>query len=111
MKIYGEVVTFWTRHGYHVVPLIALNTSTRLIHSQPRRQMALIARREIPPAGGNNECRLYYRHGLNTFTAIVDDSRFNNSCLKSPASTLVDLTFQSRALRSFSLNQLRNLSL
>jgi len=28
-----------------------------------------------------------------------------------PASSLVDLTFQSRALRSFSLNQLRNLSL
>ena len=40
-------------------------------------------------------------HGvINTFTAIVDLSRFNNSCLKSPASTLVDLTFQSRALRS-----------
>ena len=49
--------------------------------------------------------------GINTFTAIVDLSRFNNSCLKSPVSTLVDLTFQSRALRSFSLNQLRNLSL
>ena len=48
---------------------------------------------------------------INTFTAIVDFSRFNNSCLKSPASTLIDLTFQSRALRSFSLNQLRNLSL
>ena len=48
---------------------------------------------------------------INTFTAIVDLSRFTNSCLKSPASTLVDLTFQSRALRSFSLNQLRNLSL
>ena len=48
---------------------------------------------------------------FNTFTAIVDLSLFNNSCLKSPASTLVDLTFQSRALRSFSLNQLRNLSL
>ena len=48
---------------------------------------------------------------LNTFTAIVDLSRFNNSCLKSPASTLVDLTFQSRTFRSFSLNQLRNLSL
>ena len=31
---------------------------------------------------------------INTFTAIVDLSRFNNSCLKSPASTLVDLTFQ-----------------
>ena len=43
---------------------------------------------------------------LNTFTAIVDLSRFNNSCLKSPASTLVDLIFQSCALRSFSLNQL-----
>ena len=49
--------------------------------------------------------------GVNTFTAIVDLSRFNNSYLKSPASTFVDLTFQSRALRSFSLNQLRNLSL
>ena len=48
---------------------------------------------------------------INTFTAIVDLSRFNNSCLKSPSSTLIDLTFQSRALRSFSLNQLRNLSL
>ena len=48
---------------------------------------------------------------INTFTTIVDLSRFNNSCLKSPASTLVDLTFQSRAIRSFSLNQLRNLSL
>ena len=48
---------------------------------------------------------------INTFTAIVDLSRFNNSYLKSPTSTLVDLTFQSRALRSFSLNQLRNLSL
>ena len=48
---------------------------------------------------------------INTFTAIVDLTRFNNSCLKSPASTLVDLTFQSRALHSFSLNQLRNLSL
>ena len=45
---------------------------------------------------------------LNTFTAIVDLSRFNNSCLKSPASTLVDLIFQSR---SFSFNQLRDLSL
>jgi len=34
-----------------------------------------------------------------------------NSCLKSPASTLVDLIFQSRALCSFSLNQVRDLSL
>ena len=51
------------------------------------------------------------REHFNTFTAIVDLSRFNNSCLKSPASTLVNLTFQSRALHSFGLNQLRNLSL
>ena len=55
--------------------------------------------------------QIYLDLHINTFTAIVDLSRFNNSCLKSPASTLVDLTFQSRALRSFSLNQLRNLSL
>ena len=40
---------------------------------------------------------------VNTFTAIVDLSRFYNSCLKSPASTSVNLIFQSR---SFSLNQL-----
>ena len=48
---------------------------------------------------------------INTFAAIDDLSRFNNSRLKLPASTLVDLNFQSRALRSFSLNQLRDLSL
>ena len=45
---------------------------------------------------------------INTFTATVDLSRFNNSCLKSPASTLDDLIFQSR---SFSFNQLHDLSL
>jgi hypothetical protein len=81
MKIYGEVVMFWTRHGYHVVPLIALNTSTRLIHSQPRRQMALIARREIPPAGGNIECRLYHRHGLKTCCVFSSCER-GYCCLK-----------------------------
>ena len=49
---------------------------------------------------------------LNTFaTSYLNTQGLNNSCLKSPASTLVDLTFQSRTLRSFSLNQLRNLSL
>ena len=49
---------------------------------------------------------------INTFAAsYLNTQELNNSCLKSPASTLVDLTFQSRALRSFSLNQLRNLSL
>ena len=49
---------------------------------------------------------------LNTFAAsYLNTQGLNNSCLKSPASTIVDLTFQSRALRSFSFNQLRNLSL
>ena len=44
---------------------------------------------------------------INTFAAsYLNTQGLNNSCLKSPASTLVDLTFQSRALRSFSLNQL-----
>jgi hypothetical protein len=37
---------------------------------------------------------------LNTFTAKADHSQFKYSCLKLPASTLVDLIFQSR---SFSL--------
>ena len=54
---------------------------------------------------------LLYKININTFTAIVDLSRFNNSRLKSPASTSVDLIVQSHALRSFSLNQLRDLSL
>ena len=49
---------------------------------------------------------------INTFAAsYLNTQGLNNSCLKSPASTLVDLNFQSRAIRSFSLNQLRNLSL
>ena len=49
---------------------------------------------------------------VNTFAAsYLNTQGFNNSFFKSPASTLVDLTFQSRVLRSFSLNQLRNLSL
>ena len=48
---------------------------------------------------------------FNTLTAIDDLSQFNNSHLKFPASTLVDLTIPSRALRSFSLNRLRELSL
>jgi len=47
---------------------------------------------------------------VNTFTAIDNLSRFNNSCLKLPVSTLVDIIFQLHALHSFSLNQLRDLS-
>ena len=51
-------------------------------------------------------------YNLNTFAAsYLNTQGLNNSCLKSPASTVVDLTFQSHALRSFSLNQLCNLSL
>ena len=38
-----------------------------------------------------NSLCIHALYELNTFTAIVDLSRFNNSCLKSPASTLVDL--------------------
>ena len=54
----------------------------------------------------------WYDIFVNTFAAsYLNTQGLNNSCLKSPASTLVDLTFQSRALRSFSLHQLRNLSL
>jgi len=45
---------------------------------------------------------------INTLAAsYLNTHVLNNSCLKSPASTLVDLAFQSRALRSFSINQLR----
>ena len=60
--------------------------------------------------------KIWYRKNLisiiNTFAgSYLNTQGLNNSYLKSPASTLVDLTFQSRALRSFSLNQLRNLSL
>ena len=55
-------------------------------------------------------CRLM--SDVSTFAAsYLNTQGLNNSYLKSPASTLVDPTFQSRALRSFSLNQLRNLSL
>ena len=90
--------------------------------TRPQKQIAPVGllRKKRKTITGNRStaCRTtltrasYERtRNLNTFTAIVDLSRFNNSCLKSPASTLVDLTFQSRALRSFSLNQLLNLSL
>ena len=61
----------------------------------------------------NNTTAVWRKYILiNTFAAsYLNTQGLNNSCLESPASTLVDLTFQSRALRSFSLNQLRNLSL
>ena len=44
---------------------------------------------------------LYKLYDINTFAAsYLNIQGLNNSCLKSPASTLVDLTFQSRALHS-----------
>ena len=80
--------------------------------TKPRGNEHIIEHRQlIQPKYLRNKDQPDALFSLNTFTAIVDLSQFNNSCLKSPASTLVDLTFQSRALRSFSLNQLRNLSL
>ena len=63
----------------------------------------------LAASAGNNHVG---KSNVNTFAAsYLNTQGLNNSCLKSPASSLVDLTFQSRALRSFSLNQLRNLSL
>ena len=63
-----------------------------------------------PDTDSTYMCSIY--SSVNTFAAsYLNTQGLNNSCLKSPASTLVDLTFQSRALLSFSLNQLRNLSL
>ena len=60
----------------------------------------------------DDSVRLLWSLNINTFAAsYLNTQGLNNSCLKSPASALVDLTFQSRALRSFSLNQPRNLSL
>ena len=76
---------------------------------------------EVPASGWSlfqrspTECGVMIegkRKPLNTFAAsYLNTQGLNNSCLKSPASTLVNLTFQSRTLRSFSLNQLRKLSL
>ena len=63
-------------------------------------------------ACSRNHCYRTQAISINTFAAsYLNTQGLNNSCLKSTESTLVDLTFQSRALRSFSLNQLRNLSL
>ena len=69
----------------------------------------------VKSMGWNTETK-YNSYNLqstfNTFAAsYLNTQGLNNSRLKSPGSTLVDLTFQSRTLRSFSLNQLRNLSL
>jgi hypothetical protein len=52
-KKYNEVATLWESHGCHTVPLIALNTSTWKIYSQHVQQMAVIVRRENPPADDN----------------------------------------------------------
>ena len=94
-KIRGTVKCLLRSYGWRLITITG-------IYCMRSRQLR---RRNFP----NIKC--YIKWNFNTFTAIVGLSRFNNSCLKSPASTLVNLTFQSRSLRSFSLNQLRNLSL
>ena len=67
---------------------------------RPRRQNIYIA----PLLGSLTiTSRDFKEMTVNTFTAIVDLSRFNNSCLKSPTSTLVDLTFQSLGALLFQL--------
>jgi hypothetical protein len=45
---------------------------------------------------GSCACRVPVSN-LNTFTAKIDHSLFNNSCLRLPASILVDLIFQSHS--------------
>jgi ferredoxin len=45
---------------------------------------------------------VFYCYYYITFTAKIDHSQFNNSCLRLPASTLVNIIFQSR---SFSLGR------
>ena len=91
--------------------------SKRNANKVPRRRqftLWLYNGRNSPKIGSISQSRPNLLRGgyINTFAAsYLNTQGLNNSCLKSPASTLVDLTFQSRALRSFSLNQLRNLSL
>ena len=104
MSLLNSCYIHWVLHtnkctNYILVSNFYIETLKMLLHVSILRS-----------SSGSTCCSLLKLH-VNTFTAIVDLSRFNNSCLKSPASTLVDLTFQSRALRCFSLNQLRNLSL
>ena len=82
----------WVRH-YFIHDLTYIHNSIKLVNSSQTQLWFLL---------------VYF----NTFAAsYLNTQGLNNSCLKSPASTLVDLTFQSHTLRSFSLNQLRNLSL
>ena len=98
---------FWITHN---------DASQSVGHLQPNNQLEQrplpddkrhSQQKDIHNPGGDNVSSL-----INTFAAsYLNTQGLNNSCLKSPASTLVDLTFQSWALRSFSLNQLRNLSL
>jgi len=89
MRIWGHIARMWEGRGVY-----------RVLVGKPKGKIQL----------GILRCTL--EDNINTFAAsYLNTQGLNNSCLKPQASTLVDLTFQSRALRSFSLNQLRNLSL
>ena len=86
-----------------------VNTSSGMI-SLCKGPLGMPARREQHTKQSLTQTN-HTRWCINTFAAsYLNTQGLNNSCLKSPASTLVDLTFQSRVLRSFSLNQLCNLS-
>ena len=120
-KLTGE----WRKlHNEELTDTYSLPNIVRVVKSRRMRWAGHVAhmgeRRGVHRAlGGKPEGkrplgrpRHRWEDNINTFAAsYLNTQGLNNSCLKSPASTLVDLNFQLRALRSFSLNQLRNLSL
>jgi hypothetical protein len=72
--IYGKAAKLWTSHGYHVVPLIALNTSTRQTHSQHTRQMALIESVLLQMVIFAVPALLYCHYGHQTYCCIINSS-------------------------------------
>ena len=86
-----------------ILPVVLYGCETWSLTLKEERRLSMFENRVLRGIFGpktdevTGEWRKLHNEELNTFTAIVDLSRFNNSCLKSPASTLVDLTFQSRA--------------
>ena len=105
-----DVIFYLLQLGFHTVAVVGRLHSTKVEETIHKTIQKLYKNTDFTEQKTKIQ-NIKHKNYINTFTATVDLSRFNNSCLKSPASTLVDLNFQSRALRSFSLNQLRNLSL
>ena len=107
------LVSELTKHGetsVQALPLCAPSSDVNR-RAENRNNLEFTESRKLfQHTAMGTKCVLY--SSFNTFAAsYLNTQGLNNSCLKSPASTLVDLTFQSGALRSFSLNQLCNLSL